>query len=178
MKFQEWLKLKESNLYVLYKSTVQAFPKTTKRQHAIDEIKIIDVNWTPFKGVRTLFVKGMAKNEINGRDYKPMILFKNVSYHDSKSNQNGTNIVASDGRKIFFEKLNGTNEVNLRCDCGDFKWRWNFEDYRDRSLYGRVRKKYEAKERPGSSNILEMPGMCKHLIKLVRTLNDSGILEE
>jgi hypothetical protein len=87
-------------------------------------------------------------------------------------------MIASTGQKFFFEKLNLKKEVVLRCECNDFKWRFNFEDHRDRSLYGRVRKKYEAKINPGSSNPLEMPGMCKHLIKLVNSLHHNGILEE
>lgn len=177
MKFHQWLDLKESNLEGLYLSTVNAFPRTTKRQHAIDEITIANLSYVPYQGVKTLFVKGLAKNEMKGTEYKPMILFKNVIYHNSK-NQNWAEIVASNGRKCFFEKLNLRKEVVLRCGCNDFKWRFNFEDHRDRSLYGRVRRKYEAKINPGSSNPLEIPGMCKHLMKLVRSLYHNGILEE
>lgn len=178
MNFNDYLLIKESNLYDLYKSTVQAFPKTAKRQHAIDEIVIKQMNWLPYKGVKTLFVKGLAKNEGNGKEYNPIILFKKVNYHNSKDNRNWVEIVASDGRNYFFDKLNANNEVVLRCNCNDFYWRFNFEDRKDKSLYGTVRKKYEAKTNPGSSNPLELPGMCKHLIKLARSLNDAGILED
>jgi hypothetical protein len=177
MKFYDWLNINESNLNGLYTSTVLAFPKTRKRQYAIDEIKIAYISATPFQGVRTLFIKGLAKNEQNETEYRPMILFKNVIYHNSK-NENWAEMIASNGQKFFFEKLNLKKEVVLRCECNDFKWRFNFEDHRDRSLYGRVRKKYEAKINPGSSNPLEMPGMCKHLIKLVNSLHHNGILEE
>lgn len=177
MKFYEWLDIKESNLNQLYDSTVRAFPKTTKRQYAIDEIKIVGLSWVPYKGIRTLFIKGLAKNESKGTDYRPMILFKGVNYLESRVSS-GVEIIASNGRNYFFEKLDLNNDVVLRCDCPDFRWRFNFEDYKDRSLYGVVRKKYEAKVNPGSSNPLELPGMCKHLIKLVHALHNSGIMEE
>jgi len=177
MKFENWLQIQESNLQDLYGSTVRAFPRTTKRQYAVDEITIADLSWTPFLGVQTLFLKAKAKNEGNGKEYKPIILFKKVSYKDSK-NRNWAEIVASDGRNYFFEKLNTRNEVLLRCNCADFTWRFNFEDHRDSSLYGRVRRKYEAKVNPGASNPLELPGMCKHLIKLSQSLHQVGILEE
>ena len=177
MKFCNWMTLKESNLQDLYTSTVRAFPRTTKRQNSIDEINIASVSWTPYLGVRTLFVKGLAQNESNRKEYNPIILFKNVKYNDSKK-QNFVEITASDGSKYFFQKLNNDNEVLLRCNCMDFTWRFNYEDKRDSSLWGKVRKKYEAKERPGSSNPLQLPGMCKHLIKLAKSLQYADILED
>ena len=177
MKFYEWLNLNESNLHGLYASTVNAFPRTTKRQHAVDEIDIKNMSFVPYQGIRTLFVKGVAKNIDKGTEHAPMILFKNVKYHNSK-NQNLAEIVASNGRNYFFERLRGSQDVVLRCNCRDFFWRFNYEDFKDRSLYGRVRRKYEAKDNPGASNPKELPGMCKHLIKLVRHLNNAGLLEE
>ena len=178
MKFYDWKLLRESNLGELYDDTVRAFPRTTKRQHSIDEIEIVGLSCLPYLGVRTLFVKGTAKNEGNGKEYKPIILFKNVRYKESNDSRLWAEIVASDGRKYFFEKLSDRNDVVLRCNCMDFHWRWNHTDYIDKSLYGSVRKKYEAKERPGSSNPLGLPGMCKHLIKLAKSLNEARILEE
>lgn len=178
MEFTHWLYLQEANLTGLYADTVRAFPKTTKRQHAIDEIVVKQMEWTPYKGVKTLMVRGLAKNEGNGKEYKPLVLFKKVKYHDSKENRNWTEIVASDGRKYVFEKLNDQNEVLVRCDCMDFRYRWNYEDSLRKALYGRVRSKYEAKVNPGSSNPLELPGMCKHIIKLVNSLGHAGILED
>lgn len=178
MEFYNWMLLRESNLEELYSDTVRAFPRTTKRQHSIDEIRIVDWSWTPYKGVRTLFVKGFVKNEGNGKEYNPIILFKDVRFKNSNDRRQWTEIVASDGRKYFFEKLNNQNDVVLRCNCMDFRWRWNFTDHLDKSLYGSVRKKYEAKERPGTSNPLGLPGMCKHLIKLAKSLNEADILED
>jgi hypothetical protein len=178
MRFQNWLDLQESNLHDLYASTVQAFPRTTKRQHAIDPVRIVELNWTPFLGVKTLFIKGLAQSGESGKEYTPMVLFKGVSYHDSKDHQNWIEIVASDGQHYVFERLNDDNEVLVRCDCADFKWRFNYFDWQDDSLYGRVRKKYDATANPGSANPLELPGMCKHLIKMVQALDHAGILEE
>jgi hypothetical protein len=174
MRFNKWIILQESNLQDLYASTVQAFPLTTKRQHATDPIQIVELNWTPFLGVHTLFIKGTAQSGDN--QYNPVILFKGVSYHPTKDHHEWIEIVANDGRNYVFEKLNNTNEVLVRCNCADFSWRFNYFDHQDQSLYGRVRRKYEANTNPGSANPLEMPGMCKHLIKLAYSLNQAGIL--
>jgi hypothetical protein len=53
----------ESTLYDLHQSAVDAFPHTTKRQHATDTIRIVQLNWTPFLGLKTLYLKGLAQNE-------------------------------------------------------------------------------------------------------------------
>lgn len=174
MRFQNWLDIREGTIHQLYTSTVAAFPRTTKRQHSTDPIKIVELNWTPFLGVKTLFIKGLAQSD-SGKEYRPMILFKNVSYGEG---ENMVEIVASDGKNYVFEKLTDETEVLVRCDCKDFNFRFNFADNQNKFLYGKVRRKYEAHVNPGSANPLGLPGMCKHLIKLTTSLRHAGILEE
>ena len=168
MDFIGWLN--ESNLNDLYNSTVDAFPQTTLRQHAVQPIKITQLSIIPFKGMKTIYFKGLAQNE--GRRYNTVILFKNVDY----DSPNSISIVADDGNTYRLSKLSPVNEVNLRCDCGDFRWRWNFTDWEDGSLYGKKRRKYESLGIGPPANPKEMPGMCKHLIALTTSLRDSGIL--
>jgi hypothetical protein len=171
MMFKEWIKLNESSSQDLYDSAVEAFPNTTKRQHATQPIKISTIKWTPYLGMNTLFVKALAQNE--GREYNPIILFKGVKYLD----EGGISVMGDMGR-VFLEKLSlNDNHVALRCNCPDFSWRFNYFNHVDKSLYGRKRKKYEALYNPGSANPMEMPGMCKHLMKLSHVLNQSGIVD-
>jgi hypothetical protein len=163
--------LTESSLTDLYYSAVKAFPKTTKRQHAVDPIIIEELRWTPFKGVKTLFIRAEARNET--RHYSPMILFKNVNYDNGR-----VKIVASDGLEYRFAPLSmEDNDVLVRCNCPDFKWRFNYYDHEDHSLYGRVRAPYESKGGP-PANPQELPGMCKHLMKAVIVLRDAGIFSD
>lgn len=168
--------LNESSYLDLYQSTVNAFPHTRKRQHVVDSIQIQEVNFTPYLGVKTLFVKAAALNEENGNIYKAMMLFKNVDYHPRKEREELVEL-AVNGKAYFFERLErDVNDILVRCNCPDFKWRFAHFDYEDRSLYGRNRRKYEAVMAPGSANPNQMPGMCKHLIKLSTAIQDIGIL--
>ncbi len=159
----------ESNIESLYKSTVEAFPLTTRRQYSTDTIKLTNFKWTPYLGMRTLFVSALAQNE--GREYNPIILFKNVTY-----NEDGLPLVASDGTHYHMQELSlANNDVVLRCQCKDFLYRWHYFDHVDRSLYGTNRKKYEGRGL-WEANPKKLPGMCKHLIKMVKVLNNSGVL--
>lgn len=151
MEFKVWL---ESSYKDLHTSTVEAFPKTTKRQNIVNTVKIKEVKTIPYLGVRTFFAKGITEN-----NHKPIILFKNVEFIDEKP----TNL-----------SLDG--EVIVRCSCEDFHWRFNYFDYKDKSLYGSVRKKYEAKHNPGSANPHKLPGMCKHIMKLMDEIENGSNL--
>ncbi len=161
--FNSWLQ-QEATLHSLHQSAVAAFPGTRRRQHVVGPIEISELSWTPFLGVRTLFVRGKARNE--DREYRPMILFKNVRYLQ----EGGIALVAND-QKVYRLHPLAENDVLLRCDCMDFHWRFNYYDSLDRSLYGRVRKKYEGQGGP-PANPMKMPGMCKHLMALRLALAD------
>lgn len=161
----------ESSLEDLYKSSVLAFPNTTKRQHATHPIEIKEIRIIPFVGMKTLFLKALVQNEEN--QYSPIMLFKGVNY-----NKNDAKLMASDGKIYDLEKLSfETTDVLLRCNCEDFFWRFNFTNHTDKSLYGTKRKKYESKG-GAPANPLKKPGMCKHIMKLYQSLNDSGIFNE
>lgn len=162
----------ESSLEDLYQSAVEAFPNTRMRQHATHPIVITNLRWTPFVGMKTLFIKALAQNE--GREYNPIILFKNVNY---KGDQ--VKIMSSDHREVSFDKLSMEHtDVNLRCNCKDFYWRFNYYDHVDKSLYGRKRAPYESTGRGQPANPFEMPGMCKHLMKTAHVLREAGIFKE
>jgi hypothetical protein len=69
-----------------------------------------------------------------------------------------------------------SNDVLVRCTCKDFHWRMTHFNSLDGSLFGRDRRKYEALYRPGSSNPKELPGICKHLMKMGKALTESSII--
>ena len=163
----------ESTFDELFDSAVAAFPNTKKRQHATDTIQISEMKFTPFVGVKTLFMKCRATNE--SRQYNPMILFKGVVYRDGK----GKGVIPlkiSESEIRYVEQLSrDDSEVLVRCDCNDFKWRFNYYDYLDRSLYGNKRKKYEGTGGP-PANPQEKEGLCKHLMKMMYSLQESGLV--
>jgi len=165
-----WL---ESSLQELYQNTVAAFPNTTKRQHAIDPITISSLQWIPFLGMKTLFVKGLA--ESNHKAYAPIVVFKQVNYHE-EAQPNTVSLMASDGKAYILDRFSIKNtNVLLKCACNDFNFRFRHYNFLDKSLYGRNRKKYEGADL-WEANPQHLPGMCKHLIKLAAILKESGIV--
>lgn len=165
----------ETSINELYHSALKAFPNTSKRQNSTNTIKIENLTWIPFQGVKTLFIKGLATNE--GRKNESIIVFKDVKYQ-LKEGKNIVQIIGSHGKKFFVEKLSAeTNDVLIRCSCKDFAYRFNYYNHLDKSLFGRKRAKYEGKEL-WEANPLKLPGMCKHLIKMVKILHEAKLLNQ
>jgi len=162
----------ESSFAQLYQNTIDAWPNTTKRQHAIDPVVISDVKIIPFLGVRTLFVKGLATNE--NREYNTIALFKEVNYSND-----GDATIEVDGKDYKFDKPNlSTSNILVRCGCDDFNWRICHYNYIDKSLYGRDRKPYtrvEGSTRP-PANPYKLPALCKHLIRFFEELFNKNLV--
>ena len=169
----------ETSLRELYDSAVAAYPRTGLRQHATQPIVITNLRWLPYLGVRTLFVKGLAQSE--GHEYNPMIQFKGVNYKTAGNNSitETVKLYADDGMLYELERLSldGT-QVNLRCNCPDFRWRFSYYNSLDGSLYGRKPAPYKAEGRRPPANPKEMPGVCKHLIKLQEVLQQTNLFKE
>lgn len=166
-----WL---ETTLKELHDSALDAFPNTTMRQYATHPVRVEHMDWVPFKGVGTLFVKGVARNE--GRKHESIILFKGVRYAEEQR-RGFVKISASDGKEAYLERLSwSATQALVRCSCSDFRWRFSHWNSVDGSLFGRAPKRYEATRNPGSSNPDESPGMCKHLMKMAKILAESGAI--
>lgn len=159
----------ETSLQDLYQSAVDAFPNTGLRQHATHPVVITNLRWTPFVGMKTLFIKGLAQNE--GKEYNTLVLLKNVNYTGDQ-----VKITASDNMEYSFDKLSLENTHALvRCGCPDFHWRFSYYNHLDKSLHGKKRQKYESKGIRPPANPSGLPGMCKHLMQTVHVLQEAGI---
>jgi hypothetical protein len=168
------MKIIETSISDLYKNTVEAFPKTTKRQFSTHTVVVERVDWVPFLGLRTLFIKSLIKNE--GKKYDCLMLFKNIVYKEEEGKKS-VKIKMSTGKEYFVEQIDSEkNDVLVRCNCQDFYWRFVHYNKEDKSLYGRDRRKYEALTRPNTANPMEMAGMCKHLIKMAKIIKETNLL--
>lgn len=167
-----WL---ETSLNTLYTGSIKAFPSTSRRQNSTDTVRVEHVDWVPFEGVRTLFVKAMVNNE--GRKNESIALFKNVNYSE-RQKRGFVPLASSGGKTVFVERISASkNDVLVRCSCGDFHWRFNYYNGLDGSLFGRKRTKYEGRGL-WEANPSKSPGMCKHLMKMAKILHEANLLIE
>lgn len=164
--------MNEASVNQLYRSTVKAFPHTQARQHLVYTIEMKDVKYTPFIGVSTLLVRGTAINE--DRSYNPLVLLKKIKYVEEKDDALAS--VRVQGKTYYFETPSKRkNDILVRCQCEDLKWRGQHELKLARSLYGNDRKPYIG-QGLWEANPSGLPIMCKHILKLLEYLEQFGIL--
>lgn len=169
--------LEESNLTDLERETIRGFPTTTKRQHSTDTVQASTMEITPFTKTGELLVKSVMKNNDGGKTYDAAIMFNDVNFEDSDTPSNIT-FKATDGDDYHMTKLHARgNEVKVKCDCMDFYYRFAIHNFSDGSLYGKKPPPYRRKTdtRP-PANPNNVPGLCKHLMKLAQALHQSNML--
>lgn len=169
--------LTEATTDELQRAAVAAFPATTKRQHSVDTIRVANTTYTPssVNKRKNLTVKGLVTN--NGKKYDVIVSFSKVQYEPTDTTDNIT-FLATDGEQYHIQPISASKQnVKVRCTCLDFYHRFAMTNYSDGSLSGRKPPMYRRKTttRP-PANPTQSPGMCKHIMKFVNSLQRTGIL--
>lgn len=159
----------------LLQNVVYGFPGTTARQNATGTVQIVNMSLQPFGPTNDLQCSATARNE--GNVYQPKIMFLQVEYEDEDTNENVT-FVGSDGDEYHIQPI-ALNQVNCKvaCTCMDFYWRFALQNFDDGSLIGRKPPPYQRKtETRPPVNPANVPGVCKHIIKTVENLRNTGLV--
>ncbi len=172
--------LVEQSTYNQLKGNVDSFiPISTKRQNAIDPVQIVEMQTLPFLGTKNLNVDSRAQNSDSkqGRsEFYPKIIFNQVEFEEESTNENIT-FTAKDGNEYNMQAIDlGKSTLRVRCTCGDFLWRFAAFNAKDKSLIGTAPKPYQNKTNRGPVNPRQVPGVCKHLIKTIEALKQSGMV--
>lgn len=172
--FKEWL-FEKSTIPQLDAKARQAFPHTKKRHNDVNSVNVMP---------GTFFAPNVPKNELtvdtrtksrSGNVHTTRIIFYRVNYA-----QPGTpNTTQLPDMDVAVEpiKLNAET-ARVACDCMDFRFRFANHNHRDDSLAGEPPPAYQPV--PGSNrgpaNPAALPGLCKHLMAVVRDLRAKRIV--
>ena len=177
--------LDEASTYQsLEQRTVAGFPNTTKRQYAVQPVQIVRMEFVPFVPTGNLRCDAVARSNNpeqrtpGGKTYNPQVLFNDVEYQEEDSNENVT-IKVVGGNELFVVPIDlSQNTCKVRCDCLDFYHRFAEYNFSDDSLYGSKPPAYQRKTttRP-DANPTKTPGICKHVMKTILSLRDSGLIK-
>jgi hypothetical protein len=159
----------------LYQDIEQGFPNTQARQHATNQVAVKNIQYVPV--TRGLNVKTVVTSGTNS--YQPHIMFLRVKFLP-QATATSVEFMATDGTSKHIEPIDLNNHnVRVRCNCLDFYFRFSQWNYNDDSLIGRKPPLYRPV--PGSNrppvNPMQVPGLCKHVIKVVEHLQKAGIVK-
>ena len=152
----------------------RGFPDTKKRQHDAPSVQLSNISYVNYPFNKALKVDSIARGE-NG-NYKQSILFSDVIFETIANDSNVT--ISCSGKLVHLLPIQlSDSNVKVSCNCLDFHHRFAYFNHDDESLYGQKPDPYVRKTttRP-PANPMKVPGMCKHLIKLVDTLQKRNIV--
>lgn len=159
----------------LQQNIQRGFPDTKKRQHATNEVRITSIKYIPAQGLNVLKVESTTAST-NGNQHSQLINFRNANLHGNSDT--GVKVETPEGKEFTMDplKLNTTN-VGVYCDCEDYMMRFAAFNIQNKCHLGPPPPPYTRKTttRP-EANPSHVPGMCKHLLKVVDETQRVGIL--
>ena len=184
----EELVMERSDVQDLTQNTNNFLPVSRKRQNATDPIQITQMEILPYVGTKTLNIDALAKSpntkpaeqrqpgEKAFTDYNTKVIFNQVVFEPESTDEN-VSFVAKDGNEYHMQPIElNSNTVRVNCNCLDFYWRFKSYNAKDQSLAGRAPPPYKPVSNRGPSNIKRVPGLCKHLLKTIEALKQSGMV--
>lgn len=160
----------------LYDNIERGFPTTKKRQHATGEVTVTNTQYIPYVGMKMLHIKALTTS--NGHQYAQSLQFLRVTYETEDTESNIT-FQGTDGRDYHIAPITLTDHnVKVKCNCLDFFHRFAHYNAQDKSLIGRPPPLYQRKTDRPPVNPLRVPGLCKHLLKVIETLEGTGIISD
>lgn len=171
--FKQWL-FERSTIPQLDMKARQAFPNTKKRQNDTGSVNILPGIHYAAKGDE-LTIDSRTTSSNSGNAHSQRIIL----YHAHIGHQGDPNMIPLGDTGAAVEPVPLTKDnARVSCDCMDFRFRFADNNDRDDSLAGEAPPAYQRV--PGSNrppaNASGLPGMCKHLMKVVQTLKQHRIV--
>lgn len=171
---QQMEQLLEAPYAELEQKTMQFTPTTTKRQYAIDTIRVTGMELIPAKESQTLSVKSTVSSD--GTNYTTTLIFDNVEYHEDDQAAN-VSFKGSGGEEEHISPVNLLrSNCKVSCNCLDFYWRFATQNSKVNSLDGKAPPPYHKRSTRPPANLKNTPGVCKHLMKTVVALRDAHLV--
>src|SRR6185312_5193103 len=158
--------LTETEYGVLLGNTLAHF--LSNRKQSSSKVQIARTVFIPSLDDETLEVR--ATTNTKEQKYRTAIIFDDIEWLDEKE-PNSASIIGSDNNEYYLTRIPLNNiDVKVKCSCLDFYYRFAVWNHRDQSLIGKPPPPYiKTTDRP-PVNPSRVPGVCKHIIKLLDTL--------
>lgn len=183
--------MKISKLLVLLERSLNSLVSVTSanfgagRQQQANQVQIRNIKFTPSIQQGILRIECETFSSLSGDGpYQTVLQLTGVEFiDDSRYNflQNAESrdstkynthmFTATDGNTYYASYDRATTlDVQVRCTCKDFRWRFAYYNSGDGSLYGDPPDSYVSQTDRPPVNPNNTPGVCKHLIKLKKEL--------
>lgn len=166
--------LEEATYAELERNTLNSMPPTERRQWVTAPVQIKKLEFIPAQESQNLLVKATVIND--GTKYTSTALFDKVIY-DEADQANNITFTGTAGEEYHVEPIDlAHHNIKVNCDCLDFYWRFATWNHQKNSLNGHPPPPYQRKTNRPPVNPRQVPGVCKHLLKTISALKETGIV--
>lgn len=176
-RIEDQLVQEDTSVNDLEAKTRQYNPATTKRQNATGPIQVQQMKLSAGQDNTggMLEVEAVMKSD-SGNQYQSIMVFSGVDYQEEDTNDNVT-FTGADGQDYHMAPIPlSAQNVKVRCTCLDFRWRFSVQHQNQGTLYGPGPGIYKNKTQREPNNPNNIPGVCKHLLKLGQELKANRML--
>jgi hypothetical protein len=154
---------------------------TRRRQFSTQALVVNELKITPYVGTKSLLMRSTVKSD-SGKTYDTILMFTKINFvediEDLKDPNKIVEFVASDGNDYAVEKIDlSKTDVKVRCNCLDYRWRFAYYNSKGDTQYGRAPPPYQKKTKLPPVNPNKVQGVCKHVLKSMQSLLESGMFE-
>ena len=158
--------LLETPYGVLLGNTLNNFPSPRKQDAS--RVQVSKTVIIPSYDDESLTIKAVTRTK--NKKYKTNIIFDDVEFLDDKKPAAAV-VIGPDGDEYYFKKIPlNRSDVKVSCTCLDFYYRFAVWNYADDSLIGNPPPPYVKVTDSPPQNPRHLPGVCKHIIKVMDKL--------
>lgn len=148
----------------------------TARQHAVGTIRVQKLQLIPLPRGMEGDLKVESQVQSGDHAYTCIIQFDRVKY-DKVDTPTNVSFQAADGDEYHIQPINlNNNNAKVQCNCLDFYYRFSSRNNNQNSLYGQPPPPYLKKTDRPSVNPRNVPGVCKHILAVVKELRTEGVV--
>lgn len=164
----------EATIPELRRNLETGFPNTKKRQHSVNEVQVLAINYIPNPTQKTLYIASTTTASA-ANQYHQNISLSNIMFDLVDSD---INIRLERNNKPFYVRpVNEENtDIMVSCNCQDYLMRFANINAENNCHIGELPPPYTKTTNRPPVNPSRVPGMCKHIIKVVDYLNATGLL--
>ncbi|BCG50086.1 hypothetical protein [Ralstonia phage RP13] len=148
-----------------------------ERQYSTGKVTAVDYKYLPRE--KQLYVNAQNISSDKKRLYKTILVFEGVTNSEVPDKDHPVPYSSKGhGVDLYLGQVTSRTRLRTRCQCQDYYFMWEYWNKGKKALVG-PHKVYQRVIPPSGRppvNPLEMPGLCKHLLALVKKLMADGVI--
>jgi len=149
------------------------------KQYSTGKVNTVDYRYLPRE--KQLYIQATNRSADKTRLYRTTIVFEGITNSDVPDKNHPIPYSSKgQGIELYLKTIMVRDRIRTRCQCQDYYFMWEFWNKQNKALVG-PHKTYVRVSPPSGRppvNPAEAPGLCKHLLVLIKKLMADGVIKK